>query len=135
MWDRLQQWPFSPALLFLTSNLPRPLLPCHPLCPPPQTAPVPCQHLWGIFSLNRLMDIAGGRWTDTQTAFARNQPETPQVDSHTTIPNPCQSFQPECSPASKALGSLALRYDVLGSKPSLISFKRFKIFGKNPGVL
>lgn len=132
VWARLQHCslhPFRPGLPFLTPNLPQ-LLPCHSLCPPLQTAPVPLelcpsQHLWGIFSLNRLIDIAGGRWTDTQTPFPGNQPENPQVDSHTTIPNPCQSFQPECSPVSKALGSLCLRYDVLGSKPSLISFKRF----------
>lgn len=44
--------------------------------------------LWGIFSLNRLIDIAGGRWTGTQTLFPGNQPENPQVDSHTMIPNP-----------------------------------------------
>lgn len=86
----------------------------------------PLPPLRGIFSLNRLIDIAGGRWTDTQTPFPGNQPENPQVDSHTTIPNPCRSCQPECSPVSKALGSLCLRYDVLGSKPSLINFKKPK---------
>lgn len=131
VWGRLQPCSlchFSPALHSLTPNLPR-LLPWHSVLSSPDSpcfpwSWVPSQHLWGIFSLNKLIDIAGGRWTDTQTPFPGNQPENPQVDSHTTIPNPCWSCQPECSPVSKASGILCLRYDVLGSKLLLINLKK-----------
>lgn len=124
VWGRLQHCSLHPFSHGSPLSHPRspsasPLLlsvPSSPDSPCPPWSCVPSQHLWGIFSLNRLIDIAGDRWTDTQTPFPGNQPENPQVDSHTTIPNPCQSFQPECSPVGKALGSLCLRYDVLGEQ-------------------
>lgn len=86
VWGRLQPCslhPFSPG-----SPLPHPKSPSLlsvPNSPCPPWSCVPSQPLRGIFSLNSLMDIAGGRWADTQTPFPGNQPENPQVGSQTLV--------------------------------------------------